>query len=207
MDTHLGLMSILSHGDFVTSAVALLLIGMSLASWIVILIKALEIVKYIRFAKLSQDFWRSNDSAAALDKLGKDNSNPFRALALDGREAAVLHRHFQAHLHDAVSGSLANTSGIPMRCTKSMSTNPRCKGRVYMVLHVNRSHPADCFYSARSLGRGGDGLKGAEEHGGAGWTKSRSIFEIACERRARRGLEIFERRRTASLYRRLSVRR
>ena len=56
MDSHFGLMNVWNQGDFVTRAVALLLIGMSLASWIVILIKALDIVRYKRLAKHSQDF-------------------------------------------------------------------------------------------------------------------------------------------------------
>jgi len=105
MDTHFGLMSIWGQGDFVTRAVALLLIGMSLASWIVILIKAFDIVKYMRFARHSQDFWHSEDFASALNKLGKDDSNPFRALALEGREAAVHHRHIKAQLRDALDVS------------------------------------------------------------------------------------------------------
>ena len=87
MDTQFGLMDIWIQGDFVTRAVALLLIGMSLASWIVILIKALDIVKYMRFAKHARLIGQRS-FATALNKLGKDDGNPSRALALDGREAA-----------------------------------------------------------------------------------------------------------------------
>jgi biopolymer transport protein ExbB len=105
MDSHFGLMNVWNQGDFVTRAVALLLIGMSLASWIVILIKALDIVRYKRLAKHSQDFWHSEDFATALNKLGKDDGNPFRALALEGREAAAHHRNTKAHLHDALDVS------------------------------------------------------------------------------------------------------
>lgn len=105
MDSHFGLMNVWNQGDFVTRAVALLLIGMSLASWIVILIKALDIIRYKRLARHSQDFWHSEDFATALNKLGKDDSNPFRALALEGREAAAHHRNTKAHLHDALDVS------------------------------------------------------------------------------------------------------
>ncbi|MBP6896082.1 MAG: MotA/TolQ/ExbB proton channel family protein [Gammaproteobacteria bacterium] len=105
MDSQFGLMHVWTQGDFVTKAVALLLLGMSLASWIVILVKAIDIVRYKRMARQSGNFWHSEDFAAALDKLGKDDSNPFRVLALEGREAAAHHRNTKAHLHDALDVS------------------------------------------------------------------------------------------------------
>ena len=105
MDSQFGLMNVWNQGDFVTKAVAVLLIGMSLVSWIVIIIKALDVIRYKRLAKHSQDFWHSEDFATALNKLGKDDSNPFRALALEGREAAAHHRNTKAHLHDALDVS------------------------------------------------------------------------------------------------------
>ena len=46
MDSQLGLFSLWTQGDWVTRSVALMLLAMSLASWIVILIKALDIFKY-----------------------------------------------------------------------------------------------------------------------------------------------------------------
>jgi biopolymer transport protein ExbB len=46
MDSQFGIANVWIQGDFVTRAVALLLLGMSLASWMVILIKALDIVRY-----------------------------------------------------------------------------------------------------------------------------------------------------------------
>jgi biopolymer transport protein ExbB len=119
MDSHFGLMNVWSQGDFVTKFVAVLLIGMSLASWIVIILKALDVIKYKRLAKHSQDFWHSEDFATALNKLGKDESNPFRGLALEGREAAAHHRNTKAHLHDSLDVSdwiapcaMASTSSL-----------------------------------------------------------------------------------------------
>jgi biopolymer transport protein ExbB len=43
MDTQFGLAHVWSQGDWVTRTVALILLGMSLASWLVILIKALDL--------------------------------------------------------------------------------------------------------------------------------------------------------------------
>jgi len=98
-------MSVWTQGDFVTKAVAVLLIGMSLASWMVIIIKTLDLLKYKKVASSAEDFWHSADFAAGLAKLGSDPANPFRQLAIEGREATAHHRNTKAHLHDALDVS------------------------------------------------------------------------------------------------------
>ncbi len=103
--TQFGIANVWTQGDFVTRAVAILLLAMSLASWMVILIKAIDIVKYKRLARGAGDFWHSEDFAAGLEKLGPDTSNPFRQLALEGREATAHHRNTKAHLHDSLDVS------------------------------------------------------------------------------------------------------
>ena len=105
MESQFGIANVWIQGDFVTRAVAILLLAMSLASWIVILIKALEIIKLKKHARAAQDFWHSEDFAAALTKLGNDPANPFRHLALEGREATAHHRNTKAHLHDSLDVS------------------------------------------------------------------------------------------------------
>ncbi len=105
MNTQFGLANVWSQGDIVTKTVALLLFIMSLASWMVIVIKTLDVVKYKRIAKAAEDFWHSEDLAAGLTKLGSDPSNPFRQLALEGREATLHHRNTKAHLHDTLDVS------------------------------------------------------------------------------------------------------
>ena len=115
MNSQFGLMNVWTQGDFVTRAVALLLIGMSLVSWIVILTKTLDVLKYKKIARSAEDFWHSEDFAAGLARLGNDPANPFRQLAIEGREATAHHRNTRAHLHDAldvsdwVTRSLRNT--------------------------------------------------------------------------------------------------
>ena len=115
MNSQFGLMNVWTQGDFVTKTVGMLLIGMSLASWIVIIIKTLDLLKYKKIASVAEDFWHSEDFAAGLAKLGNDPSNPFRQLAIEGREATAHHRNTKAHLHDAldvsdwVTRSLRNT--------------------------------------------------------------------------------------------------
>jgi len=105
MDSQLGLLNVWTQGDWVTKTVSLLLLAMSLASWIVILIKALDIWKYKKLAQRSEDFWHSEDLATGLARLGGDDSNPFRQAALIGREATAHHRNTQVQLHDTLDAS------------------------------------------------------------------------------------------------------
>lgn len=105
MNSQFGLANVWSQGDIVTKSVALLLLVMSLASWMVIIIKTLDLIKYKRIARAAEDFWHSEDFAAGLTKLGGDPTNPFRQLALEGREATLHHRNTKAHLHDALDVS------------------------------------------------------------------------------------------------------
>ena len=105
MDTQFGLASVWAQGDFVTRAVAVILLGMSLATWMVILIKALDLMKYKKQARALQGFWHSEDFTAGLNQLGSDPTNPFRHLALEGREATTHHRNTKAHLHDTLDVS------------------------------------------------------------------------------------------------------
>ena len=105
MNSQFGLANVWSQGDIVTKSVALLLLVMSLASWMVIIIKTLDLIKYKRLARDAQDFWHSEDFAAGLAKLDSEPSNPFRQLVLEGRQATLHHRNTKAHLHDALDMS------------------------------------------------------------------------------------------------------
>jgi biopolymer transport protein ExbB len=105
MNSQFGLTNLWIQGDWVTRFVALLLLAMSLASWTVILSKALSLRYARQQAKASEDFWHSADLAEGLDKLGSDATNPFHALAMEGREAIAHHQHSQPQLHDTLDVS------------------------------------------------------------------------------------------------------
>ncbi|MDO5624927.1 MAG: MotA/TolQ/ExbB proton channel family protein [Pseudomonadota bacterium] len=105
MNSPFGLMHVWTQGDWVTRAVFLALIGMSLASWIVILFKALDVMRAKRLAARVEGFWHSADMAEGLAKLGEGEHNPFRDLAIEGREAAAHHRATKAQLHDSLDVS------------------------------------------------------------------------------------------------------
>ncbi|MBX3609851.1 MAG: MotA/TolQ/ExbB proton channel family protein [Hydrogenophaga sp.] len=104
-----GLAHVWTQGDWVTRSVALVLLAMSLTTWIIILWKALDLRAQRKQARGVEGFWHSNDFAEALDKLGDAEANPFRAAALEGREAA---RHItqkdgaaRPQLHDSLDVS------------------------------------------------------------------------------------------------------
>ena len=103
-NSEFGLIHLWNQGDLITKGVALLLVGMSLASWMVIIIKALDLRKYASQSRQIESFWHAADFADGLNKLGADPANPFRALALEGREAAA-HHNAQQQLHDSLDAS------------------------------------------------------------------------------------------------------
>ena len=105
MNNEFGLLHVWAQGDWVTRSVFAALLLMSLASWIVILMKALGVVQAKRQAARVESFWHSADMAEGLAKLGDDDANPFRQLAVEGREAAAHHRATRAQLHDSLDAS------------------------------------------------------------------------------------------------------
>ena len=105
MESQFGIANVWAQGDIVIRGVALMLLGMSLASWMVIVVKALDIINYKKLARDAADFWHSEDFAAGLARLGSDPGNPFRQLALEGREATAHHRNTKAQLHDSLDVS------------------------------------------------------------------------------------------------------
>ena len=99
----LGLPHLWLQGDLVIRATAIILLIMSVLSWIVILIKAWDLVRLKKMARgADKRFWHSDDFDHALDTLGANSANPFRMLALTGREAAQHHHASQPQLHDAL---------------------------------------------------------------------------------------------------------
>jgi biopolymer transport protein ExbB len=88
MNTQFGLMNVWNQGDMVTKTVALLLLAMSLASWMVIIIKTLDIFKYKRIAAEAEAFWHSADFAQGVAGLSDGADNPLRQLVQQGIEAA-----------------------------------------------------------------------------------------------------------------------
>ena len=102
MESQLGLINVWHQGDWVTRGVVLLLLGMSLASWMVIIVKAMDIVRFKKLARGTESFWHSPDFDQGLRQLGDSKDNPFRALAEEGRQARDHHSNTREQLHDAL---------------------------------------------------------------------------------------------------------
>jgi biopolymer transport protein ExbB len=105
MNSQFGLASVWSQGDIVIRSVAVLLLLMSLASWMVIIIKSLDLLRYKKIAQNADGFWQSPDLATGLARLGADPANPFRQLVEHGREATTHHRDTQTQLGDTLDMS------------------------------------------------------------------------------------------------------
>ena len=106
MESQFGIANLWAQGDIVTRGVALLLLGMSLASWLVIIIKSLDLLRLRKLAASSGSFWHNTHFDKAVQELGSGPGaaeNPFVQLAQLGQSAAAHHRDAKAELHQALS--------------------------------------------------------------------------------------------------------
>ncbi|GLU30165.1 MotA/TolQ/ExbB proton channel family protein [Trinickia caryophylli] len=115
-----GVAHVWAQGDFVTRAIAIALLAMSLLSWSVMIVKGWNVIRLRRLTKNAErDFWHSDDLASGIEKLSESansrTDNPFLALALSGQQAAEHHKRTRPHLHDQldvsewISGCLKDT--------------------------------------------------------------------------------------------------
>ncbi|SHE92541.1 outer membrane transport energization protein ExbB (TC 2.C.1.1.1) [Lampropedia hyalina DSM 16112] len=102
MGSEFGILGAWNQADSIGRTVAILLLLMSIATWIVIIIKTLSLMRYKRMVKPSKDFWHSESLESGIQKLGHSADNPFLLLTLEGREAVAHHRNTQEHLHDSL---------------------------------------------------------------------------------------------------------
>jgi biopolymer transport protein ExbB len=100
MPSSFGFSNIWLQGDWVTCSILLLLFGMSLASWVVILIKALDTWRHKENALRSEQFWHCTSLAEGLGVLSQRPGNLFHHLAQTGQEATEHHQAAQKQLHD-----------------------------------------------------------------------------------------------------------
>jgi biopolymer transport protein ExbB len=82
-----GLMNVWIEGDAIIRAVALLLLAMSLASWLVIVVKTLNLLSARKQAQRIEAFWHSANIHDAIKTLGDEAHNPFREVASKGQQA------------------------------------------------------------------------------------------------------------------------
>jgi biopolymer transport protein ExbB len=113
METQFGVLHVWHQGDWVARTVVVVLLAMSVVSWIVIAIKAANLRRHRAQARGCEGFWHSRDFEDGLRKFegaakGTDG-NPFRELALQGRDSTdhILHADGEAprQLHDSLDVS------------------------------------------------------------------------------------------------------
>jgi biopolymer transport protein ExbB len=115
MPTSSGLSHIWTQGDGVTRLILLALVAMSVLSWIVIVLKALDVWRHKQCALGSEQFWHTTSLAEGLAVLSQRPGNLFHTLAQVGQEATEHHQAAQKQLHDRldlsewVTRSLRNT--------------------------------------------------------------------------------------------------
>ena len=85
--------------SLVTSAVAIMLALMSLASWSVIFVKAWSLVQLRRMSGGAKQFWHATSFEAGMAALAPAADNPFRNLAERGTEAVSHHSNHRDELH------------------------------------------------------------------------------------------------------------
>jgi biopolymer transport protein ExbB len=88
MNAGSGILNVWAQGDVVTRSVLVLLLCMSLASWIVMILKTLNLVMYARQSRNIDVFWHAKDFAQGISLLAVDSESPYLALALEGEKAA-----------------------------------------------------------------------------------------------------------------------
>lgn len=89
-----GLAHLWAQGDGLIRAIAIVLLLMSVASWVVIILKAWDLRRHCAQSRRVEAFWHASDFADGLDRLGREPDNPFRLLAAHGRDAAS---HLRGH--------------------------------------------------------------------------------------------------------------
>ncbi|MES2354252.1 MAG: MotA/TolQ/ExbB proton channel family protein [Pseudomonadota bacterium] len=107
MNTPFGFVSLWAQGDIVIKSVAVVLLGMSLASWCIIATKTWHLVRLRKIARsASGEFWHSKRFEDGLALFAPPNQdNPFYALAQEGAEAVAHHAQHKEDLHGTLNVS------------------------------------------------------------------------------------------------------
>lgn len=98
-----SLSGIWSQQDDIGHAVVIVLLIMSVLSWCVIVLKAVQLFRLRRVASKTAGFWHARSLGEGLSVLGPQLANPFRALAEEGLDAVEHHRSNKEDLHGVLN--------------------------------------------------------------------------------------------------------
>lgn len=122
MQQSFGFANLWAQGDLVSHAVTVFLLLMSLASWIVILLKSWDLIQVKKAAHGAEhQFWHAETYEEGLEILRHPANNPFLALAVSGKDAAAHHRNSRPQLHDAMDISDWITRGLKSNIDESVA--------------------------------------------------------------------------------------
>ncbi|WP_042300007.1 MotA/TolQ/ExbB proton channel family protein [Paraburkholderia kururiensis] len=100
-----GIANVWQTGDLVTRFIFITLLAMSVASWAVLLTKAIANRRLEAIGRCAQTrFWATQNLTEGIEVLGKAIDNPYRALVVAGREA----NEQQGASHSVMQGSLGS---------------------------------------------------------------------------------------------------
>jgi biopolymer transport protein ExbB len=130
MNSPFSLLAIWTLGDPVSNGVAILLITMSVTTWILIALKTVSLIWQHRLARKVEGFWHSTNLEQGLMHLGPSGNNPFYLLASRGHEAVMHIRQSQSgsdlreqpQLHDRLDFSDWVTRGLHQSIDLSASS-------------------------------------------------------------------------------------
>ncbi|TAN10943.1 MAG: MotA/TolQ/ExbB proton channel family protein [Burkholderiaceae bacterium] len=105
MNGSFGLAHFWTQGDWVTRITFAVLVAMSVASWIVMLTKALGVLRARRQAVRVNRFWHAATIPDGMAQLQPAAGNPFLALAEEGEEAATQQHTAAGQLRGALDAS------------------------------------------------------------------------------------------------------
>ncbi|AKM03704.1 MotA/TolQ/ExbB proton channel family protein [Burkholderia seminalis] len=101
-----GIANVWQQGDFITRFIFVFLLGMSIVSWFVIVTKGLANRRLEVMGKRAQTrFWSTPSLDDGIEALGDGTDNPYRAVALAGREANDQQAGGDASLQGSLSSS------------------------------------------------------------------------------------------------------
>ena len=124
MRMEMGLAHFWAQGDLVTHAVALILAALSLASWYVMVTKAIGVMQAKRtHAQALQAFWGAESLPAAIEAIRtQDKTGVLAALAISGANAAALHQQSAARgIGAGVSSSEFVTRAVRSQIVESQA--------------------------------------------------------------------------------------
>jgi biopolymer transport protein ExbB len=112
-----GLEHLWANADSVAKFVAILLVVMSAASWYVIVIKTLNLLRLRKQAAVAQtEFWKARSLPEAMRLFNTDPddaaSNPFALVAIEGQARTQQHQQHQASLAGQMAKSEWLATGI-----------------------------------------------------------------------------------------------